>query len=869
MPRCSSLIKFFLLLFALCLAGFSQNQVTTPEKFFGFIPGSDRQLFTYEQLVDYLKLLEKETDRIRLRQIGKSPMGLPMYIAFISSGENLARLDELKSINRELTFNVHLSQEQLDEYVEKGRVFVLGTLSMHSNEVGPSQAAPIIAYQLATATDPEILQWLSRVVYMMVPSHNPDGMNMVVHYYLKTRGTKYEGSTLPGVYHKYVGHDNNRDFITLTQEDTRAIAAIYNSEWFPQVMVEKHQMGSYGPRYFVPPPHDPIAENVDGEIWSWIGVFGSNLMNDMTRAGLKGVSQHFLFDDYWPGSTETCIWKNVIGFLTECAGVQIATPIYVDPTEFRVSGKGLSEYKKSINMPDPWPGGWWRLSDIVEYERVSTFSILKTAARYWKEILRFRNEIGKKEVQKGLTEAPFYYHLPCNQPDQSELVRLINLLREHGVKVYIVTENLHTPAGFLAKGDVVIPLAQPFRAFIKEVMEKQEYPVRHYTPDGEIIKPYDITSWSLPLHRGVVANEINSRIKLEAISEISGAFTLNALSEFRGKWAILSVWNNQAYQLAFQTLEAGIEVSRVTECWHQDSLHIHKGSFVIPVNEKTISILKTASFSPVMLDDISGLKTRPVQLPRIALVETYLHDMDAGWTRFLFDSYHIPYTVIRPGEFEKTDFTRLYDVVIFPDNNRDILMEGKRKREQGYSIPFYDPQYTKGIGKKGLNRLLRFINNGGKVISWGQSTELFMQTLTLGEKEEEKEEFNLPVRNVAPEYNKKGLYCPGSLVKVIPRKDNPITLGLPDSFGVFYRGNPIFETSIPQFDIDRKILGHFPEKDILLSGYAEKIDLIGNHPAMVMITKGKGELLLFSFNPQFRNSTSITFKLIFNSLLNF
>ena len=130
---------------------------------------------------------------------------------------------------------------------------------------------------------------------MMVPCHNPDGMDMIVEHYRKYKDTKYDGSSMPGVYHNYVGHDNNRDFVTLTQEDTKAIARIYNQDWFPQVMVEKHQMGSTGPRYFVPPPHDPIAENVDAGIWNWVGIFGSNIITDMTSAGLKGVSQHYLF----------------------------------------------------------------------------------------------------------------------------------------------------------------------------------------------------------------------------------------------------------------------------------------------------------------------------------------------------------------------------------------------------------------------------------------------------------------------------------------------------------------------------------------------------------------------------------------------
>ena len=109
----------------------------------------------------------------------------------------------------------------------------------------------------------------------------------------------------------------------------------------------------------------------------------------MTAEGLAGVSQHYIFDDYWPGSTETCIWKNVIGFLTEAASARTATPIYIEPTELRVSGKGLSEYKKSINMLLPWEGGWWRLGDIVEYEIVSTMIQRKkeTGKQYWKHFL--------------------------------------------------------------------------------------------------------------------------------------------------------------------------------------------------------------------------------------------------------------------------------------------------------------------------------------------------------------------------------------------------------------------------------------------------------------------------------------------------
>ena len=365
------------------------GSITKPADFFGIEPGSDRNLFTYEQLIQYLEQLDGESPRLKLQEIGNSPMGKPMYIAFISSEENIKNLEALKEINRELALNSTLEKDKLKGMISEGKVFVLATLSMHSTEVGPSQSSSLIAYDFATTTDEKKLGWLNNVVYMMVPCHNPDGMNMIVENYKKNRGTKYEGASLPQVYHKYVGHDNNRDFVILTQDDNRAIARIYNQTWFPQVMVEKHQMGSTGTRYFVPPNHDPVAENVPAGVFHWGGVFGQHMATDMTAEGLAGVSQHYVFDDYWPGSTETCIWKNVIGFLTEAASARTATPIYIEPTELRVSGKGLSEYKKSINMLLPWEGGWWRLGDIVEYEIVSTMIQRKkeTGKQYWKHFL--------------------------------------------------------------------------------------------------------------------------------------------------------------------------------------------------------------------------------------------------------------------------------------------------------------------------------------------------------------------------------------------------------------------------------------------------------------------------------------------------
>jgi len=860
------------LLFATGISLFSQNAatLTSPEKFFGFTPGADRQLVTYEQMISYLQQLDTESPMLKLEQIGKSPMGKPMYIAFLSNEKNINNLEGLKKINHELALNPDLSEADRNQMAKDGKVFVLGTLSMHSTEVGPAQAAPVIAYKIVSSDDPEILNRMNNVVYMMVPCHNPDGMDMIVENYLKYKGTKYEGASLPRVYHKYVGHDNNRDFVILSQDDTRTIAKVYNQTWLPQVMVEKHQMGSTSARYFVPPNHDPIAENIDAGLWTWMGIFGQNMINDMTNAGLAGVSQHYIFDNYWPGSTETCLWNNVISMLTECASVNIATPIYVEPNELTARGKGLSEYKKSVNMPLPWKGGWWRLGDIVQYEITSTLSILKTASLYKERILKFRNDLCKKEVKLGHNQAPYYYIIPLRQHDQSELVNLVNLLRRHGITVYNLNADLVMKNRIYKKGDFVVPLAQPYRALIKEIMEPQEYPVRHYTPNGKVIEPYDITTWSLPLQRQVTSYEIETRnTNLENhLKKIEKDINLYVKPPESFEAAVYSINNNESFKALFIALENGMNVSRLTEDAEINGQTLPEGSFTIKNTKKTSAgwskLENEIRFPPVYASDISSLKTKPVQTPRIALVETYFNDMDAGWTRYLFDTYHVPYTVLHPDRFPALDLKEKYDIIIFANDSKSRLMTGKYKRGGSYEMSSYPPEYVKGMGKKGFGNLMTFLDNGGVILSWGSSTALFEGLLTIPNGDN-KEEFRLPFRDISSDLRKNGLNVPGSLLKINLVENNPLTLGLPESIGIFSRGRPVFATSIPRFDMDRRVIGVYADKNILMSGYADKPGKLANKSVAVWLKKGKGQLVLYGFSPQFRASTQASFKLIFNT----
>ena len=521
----------------------------------------------------------------------------------------------------------------------------------------------------------------------------------------------------------------------------------------------------------------------------------------------------------------------------------------------------------------PWEGGWWRLGDIVQYEVSSTTSIIKTASLYREDILMFRNKMCREQVELGKTQAPYYYIMPGEQHDPGEFVNLVNLMKEHGVQLYTLEEQVIIGGKVYSKGAVVIPLSQPFRPFIKEVMETQVFPERHYSPGGELIKPYDITSWSLPLHRHVSSDEIDVRSKeLESsLTPIEGVYDLK--NDFRvqveAKAYILPVESNESFRAVFHAMKKGFKVERLSDDIELGGVVYHRGGFVVPKgkdNDAWNTILKDLPFEAGSIIDKRDIPATQLKLPRIALVDTWFHDMDAGWTRYLFDTYHIPYTVVRPGEFPETDLAGTFDVIVFPDSDKDMLMTGKRKSDGSYYMGSYHPDYVKGIGKEGMEKLMTFSDAGGIVVSWGRSTSLFEGMLKIKHGDEE-EEFSLPYRDISTNLGKAGLSIPGSLMKVKLIADHPLTLGMPESTGVFSRGRPVFQTSVPKFDMDRRVIGSYPEKDILISGYASGEEKMGNKAAMIWMKKGKGQFVLYGFSPQFRGSTQASFKLLFNAIL--
>jgi hypothetical protein len=335
---------------------------TPPSDFLGFEPGTDRKLADYNQIMAYFKKLESESGKIKVFEIGKTILKKPLIMAVITSEENMAKLDFYRTISRQLRDARGLTPDEAHKLAREGKNIVFITCSLHATEIAASQMAMELAYRLVTGNTPfDAEKVLDDVILLLSPTINPDGHQMVTEWYRKNLGTPFEDARMPWLYHPYAGHDNNRDWFMFNLSETKAVTKVLYHDWMPQIHIDEHQMGSTGARLFLPPFMDPPVPSVHPLVWRGVALCGVNMAFDLQKNDCGGVVYGRSFTGWWIGACDDTSWlHNSIGLLSEMASVKTASPIYVEPTELP-----RSFAEKRIQFPDPWPGGWWKLRDIV------------------------------------------------------------------------------------------------------------------------------------------------------------------------------------------------------------------------------------------------------------------------------------------------------------------------------------------------------------------------------------------------------------------------------------------------------------------------------------------------------------------------
>lgn len=843
----------------LCAAAVcSAAELPRPEAFAGFRIGTDKKLVRWDRIVDYMRMADAASDRILVQELGKSTNGHPFLNVVVSAPATIASLDKYRAVQKRIAYPRDLPPAEFDKLTAGHKAVLLITCNIHATEIGSTQMVLELVHRLATEDSAYIRHVLDNVILLLVPSFNPDGQIMVVDWYNKNAGTPFEYSPLPELYHKYAGHDNNRDAFMNTQAESRLVNRLLYKDWFPHVYLDEHQMGNQGARIFVPPFKDPINMNVDPMIWQLNGMLGYAMGSALNEKGYAGVINDAMYTSWWQGGfVMQAWWHNMAGVLTEVASVAIATPVQQERARAgaaprpevsreemlrrdpRTPTPAPTDVTPRNTYPRPWMGGKWTLRDIVDYELAATYGLLEATASNKNLLIRTFYNLNRKQIELGSKEAPYAWVIPKEQHDPPAAARLAQILDESGAEVHQAAADFKAGDRTFTAGSYVVLMSQPFRPFAKDLLEPQKYPEQRASPGGPIERPYDVTGWTLPLQMGVEAIEVakpfDARLELlKAIPVRPGLFDAQDKS---AAWEMSHRTNNSAI-IANRLLKAGVEIG-----WAET------GDFV--VQSKGVKPAELREWARDLGVDVKNAPAasanRLLKSPRTALYRPWLSNMDEGWTRWLLEQYEFPYSVLRNDAVKKGGLRAQYDAIILADQAKDSIVNG-------IDNEWTRPEYRGGIGKDGVAGLKEFVREGGTLITLGSASLLPV------------EEFPLPLKNALKDLRADQFSCPGSILRVFVDNRSPVGFGMREEASAVFYNDVAFEPAPAMGDAEVRTIAKYPASGLLQSGWIGGERYLQDRIAAAEVRYGKGRVVVLAFSPQNRAQPHGTFKMLFNAI---
>lgn len=838
-------LRFVLGVFALATTaanGLAQA-IPPPEEVLGHRVGADYRLANWQTILDYYRLVDERSPRVRLRSIGRSTEGREMVIAEISSPETIREIDRQFQIQRRL----HEGTAS-DEDLAKARTVILVNLSMHSTEVAASQMGMELLYELATSSEERVLEILDNCVIQLVACANPDGLDKVKEWYDRTRAAGKEGAPMPWLYQKYVGHDNNRDWWLVSQQETKNVTRYLYGVGFPTIVYDVHQMGGNTARMFVPPFHDPTNPNIDPRITQGIFLIGAHMAAALAMNDKRGVVWGAIYDNWWQGGMRTTPQRhNIVAVLTEAASANLASPVDVRPDGLRGTTRGLPSYEPYVNFPDPWPGGRWTLRDIVEYEKIACYALFELGAKHREMWIENQRTLARKAIALGEAGRPFAWIIHPDQRQPEGVRQLLESLMATGVRAYRAEQSFVADGKEFPAGCILLPCAQPYRNHLKDIMEIQRYPRRFLYPGGPAEPPYDVAGWTAPLQMGVNAVQIDEpfQVAMSEINEPPKPIPTPLPDAPAYALAPGRVDNiPTALRLRRQGFAIGIVYEELDDL-KPGTILLHRGNrqaaelkaaLERETSERFLDVRPLSRFLP------SGA-TR-FTLPRIALYQPWTGNMDEGWTRFILEKYGVEYATIHNADFRSDDLLGRFDVILFADQSASSILNGT-PAERTFE------EYAGGIGEEGLRRLERFVREGGTLVLMDSASELASR-------------MGLPIRNVLDGLRADTFFCPGSILRIIVDPTSPVGYGMPVESVAYFADSRAFELGE---GLDAEVVARYAEGNPLLSGFLLGEEHLSGRPAIVDVRLGEGHMVLFGFRVQYRGQSLDTFPLLFNSLI--
>lgn len=854
-------LRLIFILFAFFASGFAQS-VPKPEEILGFKVGEDYHLATYTQAISYFKKLAENSDRIRLFDMGKTSMGQTMTYAVISSAGNLTQLDKFKATAGQLSQAKGISIEEAVKLSEEGKAIVYIDGGLHASECAPAQHNIQLAYDFVAAKDPKILRILEDVILVLVFA-NPDGMNLLAEWYHPNVGTPYEVAPMPWLYHKYAGHDNNRDSYMANLIETQNLTRLVHQEWHPVILYNHHQTAPFPARIWIPPNSEPTNPNVHPLIVRWQNLIGSAMGAAFDSEGKEGAISRIIFDTWYPGYVSQVVDShNIISIMTETALYEYATPHFYTVHDFP---KEYQDFTMSAFYPNPWKGGWWRFKDAVDYCLTASKAVLETASKYRQELLFNKYKMGQEIIERFKKEPPYAWIIPEKQLDEPSACLLLNRMILLGIDVYKSRQAFTSDGVRFPAGTYIIPMTQANALFIKNLFEEQRYPDLRKYPDlwqglvgsqkfeGSPFEAYDMMGWTLPYQFGVRTYSANTPVDtpmslerevLPPKGEIFG--------EARGAY-LIGHETNASVAAVNRILQKGGKVSWAKKTFTTGGQTYPEGTIIIPASNVERGFMqnlaKDLSLKINAVGDIPKVEICALKKPRIGIYQSWIPSEDEGWTRFILEQFEFSFAVLHDADIRAGALSDSYDIIIMPDHSSPaLIIDGHPKG----TVP---PAYAGGITANGLRNLKLFAENGGCLIFLNSVCNLAL------------ENFGLPARNALKGAKRDEFVCTGSLLRLEFDPSHPLAYGMPKEAAAVFLGSCAFDL-LPSFEAKKepKSAARYATENLLMSGwiYGEKI--IQQKSSVLDIPFGNGKVILLGFPVQFRGQPHGTFKLLFNAI---
>ena len=906
-------ILISLLVVMLALPLLAQKKITSPREQFGFNLGDDYQLANYAQLEAYWKKLALESRRLSLQGIGITAERRPMYMAVITSPENQQKLKHYKDISRRLALAEGLTDEEARKLAAEGKAVVWIDGGLHASEILGSQQLMELVYQMLSRNDQETQRILNDVILLAV-CPNPDGLELVANWYMREKDpAKRSMSGIPRLYHKYIGHDNNRDFYMVTQPETEAVNRVLYQDWFPQIVYNHHQSGPAGNVLFAPPFRDPFNYYFDPLVPAGIELVGAAMHSRFIAEGKPGATMRSGagYSTWWNGGLRTTAYfHNMIGILTETIGNP--TPIDIP----FIPEKQLPIF----DQPYPVAPQKWHFRQSIEYMITADRAILDLASKYREQLLFNIYRMGKNSIQKGNQDSwtihpqriaaveeamakdkvqrtfgrgyplkyyeifrdpaerdPRGYIIPSDQSDFLTATKFVNALIKNGITVQRANRSFTVGAKSYPEGSYIIQCAQAFRPHILSMFEPQDYPNDIPYPGAAPVPPYDITGWTLAYQMGIEFDRILEAFsgpfqKIEGlVKPVPGKITQSKdASGF-----LLSHQLNDAFIAINRLLRNKEEVYLLKQAFQANGKTYPAGTIYIKSSQSLESKLeKLAKELGLTFEGVSSSPNSEVfrlQAPRIGLLDRYGGTIPSGWTRWLLEQFEFKFEVIYAPALDEGNLSSRYDVLVFPSGAIPPLRAGGEGRFRSFfesepNLKDIPPEYRNQVGRitteKTIPQLLKFLDDGGTILALSSSASM-------------GEHAGLPIANHLVEkladgtekpLGREKFFVPGSVLQARVDTANPLAYGMLERVDVFYNNNPVFRLKPESSLKDVHPVAWFESDKPLRSGWAWGQHYLEGGVAVLEAKIGKGKLFLFGPEIIFRGQPHGTFKFLFNGI---